>query len=107
MSKTFQDACPVPSKLLLNETFGGNVSNTFAIVSLLFRTIEYRAGYCSLRVDWPSQISSQKRISDPSLIEKDPCGKKNFFVAISLPRSVNHQVSKEPEKQLDLPHTFS
>jgi len=58
MSKSFQDVCRVPSKLFLNETFGGKVSNTFAIVSLLFRTIEYRARYCSLRVDWPSQISS-------------------------------------------------
>ena len=82
MSKVFQDTCLVPSKLLLNETFGGEVPNTLAIVSLLFRTIAYRSGYSTLRVDWPSHLSSQKQISDPSLIQKEPCGKKNFFVAI-------------------------
>ena len=82
ISNAFQDACFVPSKLLLNETFGGKVPITVAIVSVLFRTMLYSAGYCSLGVVFPSHLSSQKRISYPSLIEKDPCGKKNFFVAI-------------------------
>ena len=60
MSKAFRDACLVPTKLRLNETSGGEVPNTFAIVSLLFRTIAYRAGYCSLRADWPRPVTAIK-----------------------------------------------
>ena len=69
-------------RVLLNVTFGEKIVNTLAIVSLLWRTILYNVGYCSRSVALPSHLSSRKRISDPSLIEKDPYGKKYFFVSI-------------------------
>jgi hypothetical protein len=68
--------------LLLNITLGGEDSITLARVSLLWRTTLYKAGYCSRRVVLPSHLSSQNPISDPFLIEKEPYGKNNFFVAI-------------------------
>jgi hypothetical protein len=43
----------------------------------------YNARYCSRRVALPSHISSQNRISESSLMEKEPRPKKNFFVAMS------------------------
>jgi hypothetical protein len=42
-SVRFHDACLGPNKLLLNDTFGGEDSNTFASVSLLCHTILYNA----------------------------------------------------------------
>ena len=75
-SKAFQDACLGPYKLHLNDTFGGNISNTLARVSLLCRTILYKAGNCSRRGALSSHLSSQNLISEPSLIEKNPYGEK-------------------------------
>ena len=61
-----------PIKSLLSVTFGGNDSITMAIVSPLWRTIFYRAGYCSWSVAFPSHLSPQNLIFEPSLVEKDP-----------------------------------
>ena len=61
-----------PIKSLLNATFGGNDCITVAIVSPLWRTMLYRAGYCSRSVAFSSHLSSQNLISEPSLIEKGP-----------------------------------
>jgi hypothetical protein len=55
-----------------------------AMVSLFCRTILYKAGYCSQRGALSSQLSSQNRIYDPSLIKKVPKRKKKLFVVISL-----------------------
>jgi hypothetical protein len=57
-------------KSLLNDTFRGKVSNTLAMISPLWRTMLYNAGYCSRREVAPSHLSSQNLISDPSLMEK-------------------------------------
>jgi hypothetical protein len=38
-------------------------------------------------------MSSQNLISDPSLMEKEPCGKKYFLVAIMPAKNVNLLVS--------------
>jgi hypothetical protein len=81
-SRAFQDTSLWPDKSLLNDTFGGEVSKTWAIVSPLWRTILYNAGYYSRRDVAPSHLSSQNLISEPSLIEKVPKPKKCFFVAI-------------------------
>jgi hypothetical protein len=81
-NKAFHDTCLGPMRLHLNDTFGGDVSNTLESVSLLCRTIMYSAGYYFWRVALPSHLSSQNLISDPSLMEKDPYGKNNFFVVI-------------------------
>ena len=59
-------------KSRLKEIFGGDELRTCARVSFLLRTMLYKAGYCSRRLALPSQLSSQKRISDPSLIANEP-----------------------------------
>jgi hypothetical protein len=51
-NKSFHDACLVPKRLRRNDTFGGEVSNTLAIVPLLWRTILYNDGYCSRSVEF-------------------------------------------------------
>ena len=71
-----------PIKSRLNEMFGGDELSTCAIVLFLSRAMLYKAGYCSLRLALPSQMSSQNRISDPSFIAKDPKRKRCFFAAI-------------------------
>lgn len=71
-------------RLLWKETLGGLDSITLEIVSPLCLTIEYRAGYYSLRDIWPSHLSSQNLIHDPSLILKEPKRRKCFLDAISL-----------------------
>jgi hypothetical protein len=83
-SKAFQDTSLWPDKSLLNDTFGGEVSKTMAIVSPLWRIILYNARYCSRRKVAPSYPSSQNLISSV-LNEKGPYRpKKNFFVAIFI-----------------------
>jgi hypothetical protein len=67
---------------LLHDIFGGEVSNTLASMSLLCRTMLYKDEYCSGSMALPSHLSSQNLIFDPSLLEKEPYGKKNFFIAI-------------------------
>jgi hypothetical protein len=49
----------------------------------LWCTIAYNAGY-SRSISFPSRLTSQKHISDPSLIKNDPYLKKCFFIAMSL-----------------------
>ena len=71
-----------PIKSRLNEILGGDELSTCAIVLFFSRAMLYRAGYCSRRLALPSQMSSQKRTSDPSLIAKDPKRKRCFFAAI-------------------------
>ena len=71
-----------PIKSRLNEILGGNELSTCAIVLFLSRAMLYKAGYCSRRLALPSQMSSQKRTSDLSLIAKDPKKKRCFFPAI-------------------------
>jgi hypothetical protein len=73
-----------PNKVLLNITFGALDPNTWASVLPLWRTIAYKDGYYSWSVAVPNHLSSQNRISDPSLIKNDPWLKKYFFVAINL-----------------------
>src|SRR6266508_1585014 len=80
----------------LNDTFGGEVSITVAIVSFLWRTILYRAGYYSRRVASPNHLSSQNLISDLSLILNDPKRKKCFFVAIRPAQKCESSVSNKP-----------
>ena len=79
----FQDTSLGPKRLLLKDTLGGFVSITSARVSPLCLTIKYRAGYCSRREVWPSHLSSQNIICEPSLILKLPNRKKCFLEAIS------------------------
>jgi hypothetical protein len=64
--------------------FGGLDPNAWPSVSPLWRTIAYKDGYYSRSVAVPNHLSSQNRISDPSLIKNDPWPKKYFFVAINL-----------------------
>src|SRR4051812_28449087 len=77
-----QESSLTPIKFLLKDTLGENDPNTVAIVSSLYRTMEYKAGYCSLSEVVPSHLSFQNLIWDPSLIEKVLKRKKCFFVAI-------------------------
>jgi hypothetical protein len=81
-SKIFQATSLYTAKSFLNATAGGEVSIILVIVSLLWRTMLYKAGYYSRRVVLPCHLSSQK-LSKPSLIKKELRPKKNFFVAIS------------------------
>jgi hypothetical protein len=81
-SKTFQSTSLWLDVSIRNATFGGEVSNTLAMVSPLWHTILYNVGYYSRREVAPSHLSSQNLISEPSLKEKVPRPMKNFFVAI-------------------------
>ena len=76
------DISRAPTKSRLNEIFGGDEPSTCAIVLFLSRAMLYKAGYCSRRLALSSHMSSQKRISDPPFIAKDPKRKRCFFVAI-------------------------
>ena len=71
-STMFHDWNLGPIKSLLNVTFGRNDSIIMTIVSPLWSKMLYRAGYCSRSVAFPSHLSSQNLISEPSLIKKDP-----------------------------------
>ena len=81
-NRLFHDISRVPIKSRLNEIFGGDELSTCAIVLFLSHAMLYKDGYCSRRLALPSQMSSQKRISDPSFIAKDPKRKRCFFAAI-------------------------
>jgi hypothetical protein len=89
-NKAFHDACLGPMRLLLNDTFGREVSNTLASVSLLCSIIFYNVGYCSWSVTLPSHLPSENLISNPSLIDKDPYGKEFL-------RSHNASQKKNPK----------
>jgi hypothetical protein len=78
-NKSFHNTCLGPMRLLLNNTFGGKVSNTLASVTLLCRTILYNARYFSRSVAFPSHLFSQNLISDPSLMEKRTIWKEEFL----------------------------
>jgi hypothetical protein len=65
-SKTFKATSLCPDKSLLNVTDGGELFIILTRVSLLWRTMLYRARYCFRRVALPSYLSSQNRISVPS-----------------------------------------
>jgi hypothetical protein len=83
-SKVFQATSLGPMRSRLKAISNGEFCITVAKVSDLWRTILYKAGYCSRRVVFPNHLSSQNLIWDPSLIEKDVYGKKNFLVTIRL-----------------------
>ena len=57
-SRMFHEWSMGPIMFLLKVTFGGNDSITAAIVSPLWRTMLYRAGYFSRSLAFPSHLSS-------------------------------------------------
>jgi hypothetical protein len=79
----------IKSLLNVTFTFGGEVSMTKAVVSLLWWTILYKAGYCFQSVVLPSP-SSWKRIFDPSLTENDLKAKEIFLCGHqTIPKCAN------------------
>jgi hypothetical protein len=67
-----------PDKSLPNNTFGGIVSITVGIVSLLWRIMLYNTKYYLQREVLPSHLSSQNLIFEPSFMAKEPRQKKKI-----------------------------